>query len=256
MEAQRRNAVLEHLETARRNGAVAHCYLFTGPRGAGKMNTAKTFAATLLGAERERLLAHPDFFMLARGEADEEISIDEVRALRGRLMLTSACGGWRVAIIERVELLAKDAASALLKTLEEPGEKTVIVMTAERFGAVLPTIRSRAVRTAFPPQKKRGDGAPEALQKELDGFFERVSAMPLGLRFKTSERFAKNVAERQQLIRYAAEILETKLLDNLREGNGAQKTLSAIRSLLRTDALLTHTNTNPRLLLDVFLMQL
>lgn len=248
--------ILKRLECALKGNILAHAYLFTGERGSGKRETAWAFARTLLGCDDAHLEIHPDFFMLSRlseDDAEKEISIDEVRGLKQRLSLTSAMGGWKIAVVERVELLAKEAANALLKVLEEPQGQTLILMTTERYGAVLPTICSRAVRTAFPPvHSGSAEKIPADLANELNTFFSQVTEMSYGLRFKASESYAKNVKTREVFMRYAAEMLRKLLWSGSTANN---KLISQAKSFLRTDALLTHTNASPRLLLDVLLMQ-
>lgn len=225
------------------------------------MDVAMDLAGTLLNTPRERLSLHPDMLVLERScDTDEhkEISINEVRTLKQRLSFTAGMGGWKVAILEGAELLSKEAASALLKVLESPTGKTVIVLIAERYGAVLPTIRSRAVRVSFPPPGAASEKKEfsEEQTVEFKKFFSEVSHIPYALRFKASERYAKSAGDRQALLRYAALLFHTELLECARESIVARKCCARVRALIRTDALLMHTNANPRLLLDVFLMNL
>ena len=254
-----RAGILQKFKEAYTNGTLAHAYLFAGPEGAGKHKTARVVAAILLGIEEERLQLHPDYIALERGgeQGEKEIRIEEVRELKSRLALTSALGGWRVAIIEHVELLSKEAVSALLKVLEEPGERTALIMTTDRFSAVLPTIRSRAVRILFPPPYTSAmDALPVETKKELDAFFSEVHDMPLGERFKASERYAKDATALKECLRYAAEMLRDMLVKSVTDGKTQRSVAARARLLLRTDALLTHTNTNPRLAMDIFFMNL
>ncbi|MDP3963694.1 MAG: hypothetical protein Q8Q39_04320 [bacterium] len=248
-------AILERFSMQGKAGTLAHAYLFGGSRGSGTGEIARTVAAEALKTASEKLAAHPDFFVLERGMDDKEISIDEIRALRQRLSLTAACGGYKVAIIERVELLAQESASALLKTLEEPQGKALIIMTTERHGAVLPTIRSRAVRVAFsPPKTDAAMDIPPASGKEFEKFFASIGEMPYGLRFKFAESWTKSPERYRQLLAFAAYLLRGEISDAAAHTSAPQKLIRRIRSLLRTDALVTHTNTNPRLALDVFFL--
>lgn len=256
------HAILKRLETALNSTTLAHAYLFSGPRGAGKTVAARGIAARVLQTLPEKLITHPDFYVLERGGDDKEISIDEVRLLRQRLSLTAAHGGYKVALIERVELLAQEAASALLKTLEEPPGRALIMMTTDRYGAVLPTIRSRAVRMAFPPPQAMPGarpvllGMPQELTEEIEKLFKTISDAPYGLRCKAAESFAKSIERRTALLAQAASFLHRGLFDAVSEGKSFAGIAARIRALVRTDALLTYTNTNSRLALEVFLMQL
>jgi DNA polymerase III delta prime subunit len=253
----RNEVVLKRLEIASKEGNLAHACLFCGPRGSGKNDTAFALAAALLQTDENKLGIHPDFFILERSvdSGDREITIDEIRAFRQRMSLTCAMGGWKVAIIERVELLSKEAASAMLKTLEEPEGRTLIIMTAERFGAVLPTIRSRAARIIFSPVSETGSEIPGELREEFEAFYSKVQDMPLVVRFKTSEKIASDSQKREMFLRFFAE----KYGNDLKKTAAAkitQKLAAAIRSLIRCDAMLVHTNANARLVLDVFVMRL
>lgn len=85
---------------------------------------------------------HPDYIKL--GQADQNvIGVDEVRALISQLANTANQGGFKVAYIERADRLNRNAANALLKTLEEPAAKTVLVVSAEAPQRLLPTLKSR-----------------------------------------------------------------------------------------------------------------
>lgn len=255
--------IYERLLYAYEHDAVAHAYLFTGERGSGKRETARHVASHILGIDDTNLKAHPDFMALERSydnDAPRDITIDEVREFKKRLLLTAALGGWKVAILEGAELLSKEAASALLKILEAPAGQTVIMLIAERYGAVLPTIRSRAVRISFPPPKLElqttFDAESNGEMSEFKKLFEEISEMPYALRFKASERYAKSAGDRDLLMRYTALRFHDELAVVSHASASPAGCIARIKSLIRTDALLTHTNTNPRLLLDVFLLSL
>src|SRR5207302_8679901 len=131
------------LEAALREGP-AHAYLFHGPPGVGKRETARAFARTLLGTERE---FHVDLYELdALGEM---IRIDAIRELRRDLHMRPFEADRRVYLIQRAHLLNEDAADALLKDLEEPPPYAVIVLIADDLGSIPETIRSRCQPIPF-----------------------------------------------------------------------------------------------------------
>jgi DNA polymerase-3 subunit delta' len=150
-----------------------HAWLLSGPRGVGKATLAYRFARVALGARvvgprpldadpqhevsgQIAALSHPDLFVLRRGLNDRgkprrEITVDEVRALTHFFTLAPARGGMRVAIVDAVDDLNRNAANALLKTLEEPPKRSVLLLVCHAPGAALATIRSRCRRLAMRP---------------------------------------------------------------------------------------------------------
>jgi len=79
------------------------------------------------------------------------IRIEQVRALGGFFSLTSAEGGWRVAVIDSADELGPESANALLKVLEEPPPRSLLLLVAHAPSRLLPTIRSRCQRLALRP---------------------------------------------------------------------------------------------------------
>jgi DNA polymerase-3 subunit delta' len=172
------------LARALENQRLAHGYLWVGPAGVGREMTARRLAAALLCTGRTAALRadevcgacaacarvdrglHPDVHLVLteadavrRGRLEwtedrkpaQDIKVDQIRALRDALRLTAFEGGWRVAIIPEAHRLRVEAANALLKTLEEPLPRSLLVLCAPDKGAVLETLRSRCQRVAFSP---------------------------------------------------------------------------------------------------------
>jgi DNA polymerase-3 subunit delta' len=163
------------LRRARDAGRVHTGYLLEGPAGTGKRETALWFARLLLcgadlpdpcercrecvrSAPREvsgrELPAHPDLHWLEPEEG--VLRIDQVRQLQRALGLVANEGGWRVGVLVAAESLRREAANALLKTLEEPPRRTTLVLVAERGEALPLTVRSRVVRLRFLPEAESG----------------------------------------------------------------------------------------------------
>lgn len=93
---------------------------------------------------------HPDLMSVTRavderrGTLHDEILVDDVREVPLFLRKTAAEGGWRVVIIDEAETLNRNAQNALLKILEEPPARALLILIAQTPGALIPTIRSRA----------------------------------------------------------------------------------------------------------------
>ncbi len=84
----------------------------------------------------------------------DEIRVSDIRDAGDFLRRTSAAGGWRIMIIDSADEMNTNAANALLKSLEEPPPRTVIVLVSHNPGRLLPTIRSRCRRLTLKPLKK------------------------------------------------------------------------------------------------------
>lgn len=144
---------------------VAHAYLLQGPQGTGKRILAERVRARLLcrtpaadgqacGRCRscELLLAgtHPDSYEL-QAEEDKFIKVDQVRELVDFVNKTAQMNGRKVILLHPAEAMNVSAASALLKSLEEPSGDTVFLLVSHHPGQLLATIRSRCIAVCCPP---------------------------------------------------------------------------------------------------------
>jgi DNA polymerase-3 subunit delta' len=161
--------VVSHLKTAMLAGRLSHAYLFLGPAGVGKATTARALAAALNCAQpgpdgdacgacpscrRMQAGTHPDFLVISPEEGKTQIKIEVIRELRRLTGYPPLGGGWRVVLIKPAEALTVQsdaAANALLKTLEEPPDHHLLVLTARGEAELLPTIVSRCHKLAFAP---------------------------------------------------------------------------------------------------------
>ncbi len=168
-----------------RRARLPHALMLAGPRGVGKLEIARAFAATLL-CESPRgdghacctCLAcgwfaqgnHPDFRLLqpeslASGELDdgkaekkkasEQITIDQVRDLDDFLSVGAHRGGLRLVLVHPAEAMNRNTANALLKSLEEPGPQTLFLLVTHEPMRLLPTLRSRCQIEAVPVPGRR-----------------------------------------------------------------------------------------------------
>ncbi|CAN5162976.1 DNA polymerase III subunit delta' [soil metagenome] len=153
-------------------GRLHHAWLLCGPEGVGKASFAYRAARRLLGAAPDadrgplgarpddsvcRLVSaqsHPDLLVLERlvenGKVKKSISVDQARDLPEFFSKSPSQAQARVAIIDAADDLNVNAANALLKILEEPPERGVLLLVTHAPGRLLATIRSRCRRLAFP----------------------------------------------------------------------------------------------------------
>jgi DNA polymerase III subunit delta' len=166
-------AAEQAFEASRARGRLHHAWLLTGPEGVGKATFAYRAARRLLGAPADpahgvlganpdhpvsrQIIAHahPDLFVLERigedGKLRKVIPVDEARGLSEFFSKSPASAPHRVAIVDAADDLNINAANALLKTLEEPPARGVLLMVSHSPGRLLATIRSRCRRLAFSP---------------------------------------------------------------------------------------------------------
>ncbi len=142
-------------------GRVAHAYLFAGPAGVGKETTALAFARALLcacpvdgdacGMCRECRQVegrnHPDLYFVQ--PSGSSIKIDQIRGVLRVAPYRPYQGGRKIFIVRQSDLMTRDAANCLLKTLEEPPASTVFILLSGRPQNLLSTILSRCQQVFF-----------------------------------------------------------------------------------------------------------
>lgn len=141
--------IINLLDKAILKNSVAGAYLFVGPKAVGKFTVALQFAEKLTGGGQA---INPNLIILKPEEEDgkkKDIKVEAVRELQQRLSLTAENGKYQVAIIDEADRLNQSAQNALLKTLEEPQEKVVLILIVENPKKILPTIWSRCQKKRF-----------------------------------------------------------------------------------------------------------
>jgi DNA polymerase-3 subunit delta' len=145
------------LTTALAHGP-SHAYLFFGPRGVGKADVARAFAAELLAegsadpdGARGRALrgSHQDLTWVSPSGAHEMRVSDIDQSIVRGATLTPMEGARRVFVIERAETMSSDVANRLLKTLEEPAPYASFILLTSAPERVLPTVISRCQAVRF-----------------------------------------------------------------------------------------------------------
>ncbi len=162
-EIQGQEKAIHILQCAIQNGHVAHAYLFTGPEGVGKKQTALALAQYLNCASpntetfascnhcpsciQSASGSQPDLLMLEPDGAS--IKIEQIRTLLSKVSLRSYENAYKVVIINDAHLMTEQAANCLLKTLEEPTDNTVFILVTSQVQNLPITILSRCQQISF-----------------------------------------------------------------------------------------------------------
>jgi DNA polymerase III subunit delta' len=159
------------LLSAYRSEKPPHAFLLVGPKGIGKATLAYRMARFVLAhpgsaapdmrgatslavpsdhpaARRMAARAHPGLLVLERtpnekGVMRQQIAVDDVRRTVTFFGTTAGEGGWRIAIVDAVDELNRFGANALLKVLEEPPARSLLLLVCHSPARLLPTLRSR-----------------------------------------------------------------------------------------------------------------
>lgn len=139
---------VRRLKHAIASGQLAQSHLFVGPPAVGKATLAQATARALLGHDdRTRGLAdqrrHPDLIWIEPQSEGEPIKVEQIRDLLHALTLMPVESRHRVAVVDDAHLITDSGKNAILKTLEEPNPRVVIILVAPSVDTVLPTITSR-----------------------------------------------------------------------------------------------------------------
>ncbi len=142
------------------NQRIPHAFLFSGASGIGKTLVAQNFINSIQCLSKAcpcgvcnscksiKNNTHPDIIYYDEGES---LKIKDIRKLKHSLSLGSSVSPYKICLLGRIERLTIEATNALLKVLEEPSGKTIIILTTENHEKLLPTIVSRCVLFNFLP---------------------------------------------------------------------------------------------------------
>ena len=143
---------------------IPQALLITGNKGVGKLQLAEQFAAALLCEQPQidshacghchsclllKAQTHPDFMLVEPEEGKTTIAIDQIRSLITKLTLKPQFDRYRVVILNPADKINNAAANAFLKCLEEPNERTILILVSDRQSKLPATILSRCQKLAI-----------------------------------------------------------------------------------------------------------
>lgn len=188
-------ALWESLTQAITADRLPHALLFDGPDGSGKLDLAHALAQRLL-CETPQTFAcqqcrtcllfhagnHPDFIEVLPEAPGKPITIAQIRALSTQLTQTIHQSNARVIVLHPADAMNRASANALLKNLEEPGQRTYFILVTAQPHRLLATVRSRCQRFVFSASREslaeeaEAEEVLDVLQSVLQGQETAVSA--------------------------------------------------------------------------------
>lgn len=158
-----------HLVSCRIQKRIPQALLIIGKKGLGKQQLARQFASSLLctrpldngfpcggcsGCLLFHAETHPDYFYIKPDEGKKVIAISQIRSLLAQLSLKPQFEAYRVVIVSPADEISIGAANAFLKYLEEPTERTVLILMTDKPSKLPLTILSRCQRLMITPPDK------------------------------------------------------------------------------------------------------
>ncbi len=176
------------LENALANNKLAHAYLFTGSDREKKKELAVEFARMILNvSEQDKDRLNPDLIIIDQSK----MKIEEMRALISELSLKPFNYQKKVAIIQGFENVTDEAASSILKTLEEPNASSIIILLSRNQKSLMPTIVSRCQSIYFhSPTQKLVNANTESLKE--------VFKLPSAQRILSIKEYAEKESDELQ----------------------------------------------------------
>ena len=292
------------LQSAVQEGRLAHALMFAGVDGIGKRSMALALAARLLCEAQDddacgecascRQVAagsHADLQVVGAAAGKKEIGVERVRELKRFMQLQPLGGRAKVAIVDDASVLSLSAQNALLKTLEEPPQRSYLILVVNNADGLLSTVRSRCQRVNFSPLPDEvvveilvanglapdaaaqlaalSEGSPgRALQRQgsvLGGARERLDASLAdlgGARYSRLMQVAHELAHPESDLPAKLELVlshyREAALHSLRAGSQADLNAAIRRADLVNEAwqAVRYRNPNRQLLLEALLLQL
>ena len=265
------------------SGKIPHALLFTGPEELGKKTIALQMISSIF---KDNLLNHPDFSFIE--PKTNQIQIAQIRELNWKLSLKPIRAPLLGVVIDKAHSMTLEAQNCFLKTLEEPKAKSLLILITEHPNYLLPTIISRCENLKFYPVRneeiriflEQGKLSKENIKEIIDfslgrpgkavNFLkdseklknrkkkieelEKISNSPFSLRFK----YVKELSKKEDLGE-TLNIWLSYFRKNLIFAKNSQNLLkikNILDSIQETIFLISTTNVNSRLALEILVMKL
>lgn len=226
--------IILHMQNAIRQKKISHAYLLCGESGSGKRLVAEAFAKAVLCEEggieacgkcksckQAESGNHPDIRVVVREKAT--LGVKEIREqVTADVRIKPYSSEYKIYLIDEAETLTEEAQNALLKTIEEPPEYAVFLLTVSRQELLLPTVLSRCVLLPFYPvatgkikqflmEKK---GVPDYLADSAAAFSGGLVGR--AVRYAESEAFTEQREEVLHLVKYVDEMTMAEVMENVK----------------------------------------
>lgn len=253
------------LEKSVELGKIPHAFLFSGQDSIGKTTFALEFIKLVnCQSQTERPCGkcrscsdidkktHPDLFII-KPEEGKEIKISQIRNLNSKLSLRSYSAPFKAIIIDQAHFLNQEAQSAFLKLLEEPKGKTIFILISQYPDMLLPTILSRVERLKFysPFQKKTDIETAKEISK--------ISKADLASRFQYAKELTGEDQDAEKTLDSWLSYFREKMIltaNNKNHDYPQVKLNRIIKTIQTTQFLISTTNVNTRLALEMLMLEL
>jgi DNA polymerase-3 subunit delta' len=294
--------ILEFLKKSINNQRLAHAYLFAGPAHLGKKTVALEFIKMLTGSEvgdsinPDVLIIQPETTEKEGVKKEGEIRINQARKIQHQMSLSPYQSDFKIGVIDQAERMTAAASNCLLKTLEEPKGRTILILITTDSHLLLPTIVSRCQIIKFLPVaeeeiKKRvkdqnivrlANGRPGLAisylenpelvqeQKEIISQLEKLLKAGLNERYRYVEEIVKDIPQARQIIQYwlfwfrdlillksnCPDLILYSKSNPYQDSYSLPKLRQIIQTIKKTSWLLANPSFNARLALEVLMLEL
>jgi DNA polymerase III gamma/tau subunit len=263
---------------------VNHAYIFSGPEHLGKFLVARMFAEALIlnskldendiseknEAKFDMIIVEPEVVEKKGVSKQRDIQIENIRDAQKNLSFFPYHQKKKVLIINDAHRLNISSQNALLKTLEEPNDTSVMILVTHEIGKLLPTIKSRCALLNFSlvidDEKKAPLGRPglakiyisnpEELDIDKEGMelARNIFSISINDRLKKAEAMSKDIVKTLKVLNAWVWFLRQENIDS--EILNKKNVYHLIEKIEKSVILLKSTNASARLILESLLLEI